>query len=477
MHTNCPLDYCEVSSSVINLSLQDEQCANHRRGVICGTCQENYSIALGGSKCLDCSSSYAYAWLIPVFAVAGIALVALLLVCNMTISHGTLNGLIFYANVVSISRLTSFQDCSVHPLLSVFIAWINLDFGVETCFYPGMDTYQKTWLQFAFPLYIWLLVGAIILVSRYSTRAVRVFGKNNIAVLATLFLLSYTKLLKTIITALNVTQVLRGSANNTSDPLVPYSVWTYDGNIEYLKGKHVPLFAVAFVFLIFLFLPYTLLLTFGQCIRSIRSRKKCVLWCTESTAFVSIMDAYHAPYTNKHRYWTGLMLLVRCIIFLGFVSSFNGDEFLSNMYITLVCLVVVFTLKACIPKVYKNIGINLLEVIFLLNLAASMFYLRGSGNSDSALCKCTNASISVSLIMFVGILVYHAYVQMMKIKRFKSIKDVFHAKWHSRHRYMQMMPANDNKPPEANRPKFPTKSTVELREELLESGSGSDEEQ
>ena len=160
----------------------------------------------------------------------------------MTISHGTLSGLIFYANVVSISGLTSLQNCSIYPVLSVFIAWVNLDLGVETCFYPGMDTYQKVWLQFAFPLYIILLVIAILVASYYSSTAMKVFGTNNIAILATLFLLSYSKALKTIISALSATQVLTSEADNVSAPVLPYTVWSYDGNIEYLKGKHVVLF-------------------------------------------------------------------------------------------------------------------------------------------------------------------------------------------------------------------------------------------
>ena len=79
------------------------------------------------------------------------ALVAFLLLSNMTISHGTLNGLIIYANVVSTSGMLTLNSCSITPLLTVFIAWINLDLGVETCFYLGMDVYQKTWLQFSFP--------------------------------------------------------------------------------------------------------------------------------------------------------------------------------------------------------------------------------------------------------------------------------------------------------------------------------------
>ena len=351
VQANCPLDYCKATSDNISLENPDEQCANNRSGVTCGSCQDNFSIGLGGSKCLQCTSNSPLIWLIPVFAVAGVALVALLLVCNMTLSHGTLNGLIFYANVVSITRLTSLQSCSIHPILSVFIAWLNLDFGVETCFYSGMDTYQKTWLQFAFPLYIWLLVRAIILVSHHSFTAVKVFGRNNIAILATLFLLSYTKILKTIITALNFTQVFQGSANDTSDPLVPYYVWTYDGNIEYLKGKHVALFGVAMVFLVFLFLPYTLLLMFGQCIRSMPTQRRCVLRFLNSAAFVSIMDAYHAPYNNRHRYWTGLMLLSRCVLFLAFASYHSDNALLANMYITTLVLIgILFIKTACHHK-------------------------------------------------------------------------------------------------------------------------------
>ena len=61
--------------------------------------------------------------------------------------------------------------------------------------------------------------------SHYSSTAMKVFGRNNVAILVTLFLLSYTKIFKTIITVLNFTEVLQGSADNVSDQLVPYKVW------------------------------------------------------------------------------------------------------------------------------------------------------------------------------------------------------------------------------------------------------------
>jgi len=82
---------------------------------------------------------------------------------------------------------------------SIFIAWLNLDFGAETCFYNGLDTYSKTWLQFVFPIYIWLLVRLVIVVSHFSRRFAKLLGNNTVSVLATLILLSYTKILRTLI--------------------------------------------------------------------------------------------------------------------------------------------------------------------------------------------------------------------------------------------------------------------------------------
>jgi len=65
-----------------------------------------------------------------------------------------------------------------------------------------MDEYTKTWLQFVFPIYVWILVGLIIIVSNYSSKITRLLGSNPVAVLATLFLLSYAKLLHAIVAAL-----------------------------------------------------------------------------------------------------------------------------------------------------------------------------------------------------------------------------------------------------------------------------------
>ena len=126
----------------------------------------------------------------------GIALVFLLLVCKMTVATGTLSGLVFYANIVGVNR-TIFLPMASPDVFSVFIAWLNLDFGIQSCFYNGMDVYSKMWLQFVFPVYIWVLVGFMILVSNFSHRFAKLLGNNPVSMLATLILLSYTKILHT----------------------------------------------------------------------------------------------------------------------------------------------------------------------------------------------------------------------------------------------------------------------------------------
>ena len=67
----------------------------------------------------------------------GIVPVFVLLICKLTVATGTLSGLVFYANIVGANRAI-FLPVKSTDAFSVFIAWLNLDFGIETCFYNGI---------------------------------------------------------------------------------------------------------------------------------------------------------------------------------------------------------------------------------------------------------------------------------------------------------------------------------------------------
>jgi len=192
----------------IDLNNPDEQCQFNHSGTLCGGCKTNLSAVFGSSQCLQCSHWWLF--LVPLFALVGIALVFLLTVLNLTVSIGIINGLIFYANIVGANMAVFFPPTHSTAVMipRVFIAWLNLDIGIDVCFYNGMDTYAKTWLQLVFPAYLWTMMIVIIVSSHYFTWAAKLDGKNSVPVLATLFLLSYAKLLRVIISTFSFTTLI-----------------------------------------------------------------------------------------------------------------------------------------------------------------------------------------------------------------------------------------------------------------------------
>ena len=155
--THCPFDYCNVTGIAINLQDDsDSQCAFNRAGRLCGHCKDNYSLAIGSSHCIHYPNNNNLALLI-FFAAAGFLLVFFISAFNLTVTQGTINGLIFYANIVWTFQSIFFpQELVLNPVLTflkTFIAWVNLDFGIETCFFNGLTAPWKTGLQFIFPFY------------------------------------------------------------------------------------------------------------------------------------------------------------------------------------------------------------------------------------------------------------------------------------------------------------------------------------
>ena len=283
----------------------------------------------------------------------------LLLKCNLTVSVGTINGLIFYANIIRVNHTIFFPKGNVNVLttfLSVFIAWINLDLGIETCFYGGMNAYAKAWLQFVFPGYIWILVGTMIFSSRYSVRIAKLTGSNAVPVLATLFLLSYAKLLRSVI---NTVSPISLTDQNGRVSLV----WLQDGNVALLQGTHIILFAMAMVNTSLYVVPFTLLTLLAPYLQA-WSNLRVLCWVVK---LKPLLDAYQGPYKDRFRYWTGMMLVIRIALFIVFTSNSLGDPRVNLLAIT----VALFTIIVCFwnaGRVYKSYLMHIIESFYLLNL-------------------------------------------------------------------------------------------------------------
>ena len=97
---HCPLGYCLSGEKIVDLaSNPNTQCDFNHAGTMCGSCETHYSLAVGSSRCIQCSSK-SYLSLFLFFIAADIVLVIFILVLNLTVTQGLINGLILYANLL-----------------------------------------------------------------------------------------------------------------------------------------------------------------------------------------------------------------------------------------------------------------------------------------------------------------------------------------------------------------------------------------
>ena len=397
-HTNCPFDYCNTSLISLNLNNTDLQCTYNRSGYLCGQCQPGLSVVIGSNECSKCNNINLF-FLVP-FALAGILLTVLLLILNMTVSSGTINGLLFYANIVKLNKVMLLPTGSI-PVLTQYIAWMNLDLGITTCFFNGFNDYWKTWLQFSFPLYIWLLVGGIIIGCHYSGRLSRLCGNNAVPTLATIILMSYTKVLNNIAKILMMSKI---KCDNKE-----WNVWSVDGNIDYLTGKHIPLVCVSLLCL-FVGIIYTGLIFSSQWLQ--RYSSKCCRSSRDPVVKLKpFIDAYVGPLKDRFRYWPGLLLIARIILITVF-SFTTGEMVKVNNYII---VIIVGILLIVGNSVYRDKKLTILDQFHLVNLGSLGLINALSDRLQVSISSTAYiVSVSMSLVVFVGTVLTHIYVLIDK---------------------------------------------------------------
>ena len=416
----CVLDHCNTSRTNISAFVLDDQCTEGREGVMCGQCKKNYSLSVGTSKCLPYCPDYMVYVLVVAWISSGILLILFLILCNFTISEGTINGLFFYIHIIHKNANLFFPGStgtSNTNLFRLFIAWLNLDLGFEVCFYKTMTQYHKVWLQFGFLFYIWMLEYFIIVLSRKYIFFTRLVGRNVVKVLATLGLISFPLMFNTALSSLEFTYVHHSDSHKTT------VVWQSDGNIDYLKGKHIPLFIFGTAFCV-LALLYTLALLFIQCLQK-QSNILCFRWINRQRPF---FEAHTGPCHVQYRFWPGFLFFARITLFT-FCSLLIDKRYL-NLYIIIAACIVTQIIALVLPnRVYKRWPLNVLESLFILNLGIVSGLLAAFCRTDSITSRpkyqpyyFVYPSVTLTMVLFAGILLYHCTKQLNSYRWFKKLK-------------------------------------------------------
>ena len=420
VYLNCPYDYCVSSRVLVNLNEPngaDAQCAFNRSGLLCGACQPGLSLSLGSSRCLPCPSYWqVYLTFISLGAVlGGIALVVLMLFLNMTVAIGTISGLIFYANIVYTHRniLLPFQESN---FFTVFISWLNLELGIDTCYFPGMDSFSKSLLQLVFPVYIILLVVLVIIISSRSSRFSNFIGKKDpVASLATLIFLSIIKFYDSYF-YVNTRFSWLFYSNNSSEVL-----WLPDATLQLRAYKLIALIVIPTL----LFVAVTVFTCLLCCTQLVR-------YCSRWNIFVNLklhtfIEAYYIPFNRKHRYWIAVLIDIRLFLYIldlyqaifYFIKS--DPRFALTAIVFLVTGILVVKALHIRGRVYRKWPVDVLETLFFVNLLYITVFtwssLDGANVDQKAVAR---SSVIFSFVLFLFIIFYHLYTYTSVFSKIKK---------------------------------------------------------
>ena len=405
VHPNCPFDYCHPSTDKVYFYLDrpdgaDALCVHNHGGTLCGACKANLSLSLGSSRCVPCDSYWPGVLFTILLAsiIAGVLLVTVLLALNMTVAVGLINSFIFYANVVAVSDSIFFPS-SKPSFPTIFVAWLNLDIGFDVCFFDGLDMYAKTWLQLAFPMYIISLVILVIIACKCSPKFAELIGrKDPVATLATLILMSYAKLLTVTIAALSFGELDYPDGSRDL-------VWLPDASVKYFQGKHIPLAVVA-VLIILVGLPYTLILFLWQWL--VRAHQWRIFKWTTNTKLNAFVSTYHAPYENKYRFWTGLLLIVRISLYVISSTTASSNPQMSVLLTIIMVASLLVLSKSIGLRVYKNKFVDILEIALNFNvLALASISLYDFKVNTSKQAGVAYTSTIITFFLLIAVTVYH----------------------------------------------------------------------
>ena len=401
--STCPINYCRNDISDIDLTISDQLCVSGRTGRLCGSCEDGLSSVFGSAECRKCSN----AWLttIVVYIVMGIALVFVFFLLDTTITFGSVNGIIFYANIVSVNANIYFRGAG-QGFLFWFVSWVNLELGFPLCFFDGMNEAEKIGLQYAFPTYLLLMIGGIILLSQRSKLMQRIVARHSgIHVLATMFYLTYSKILRTVIDGTTlVTLVIEDSGKSET-------VWFFDGN----RNRNSPETTFFIVFgsltIVFFILPYVFVMTFSKYVQRV----------VRSPRLDAHIDASHAPFKEELRFWFGARLILILILYI--ILAGKGTNNPSLTLTIQLSLLVGFGILQGFIRPFKKTVIELLDMSFIVNiifLTLGTTYTIQEASLIDEQRVLVDFSLSIAFITFIGILTYHSVSALNTIPAFKK---------------------------------------------------------
>ena len=374
----------------------------HRRGQLCGACEENYTLPvysyyLGCVKCED----YKYGW-VKFIAAAFLPLTVfyiLVIVFRISVTLSSLNGFVLFSQLMASPPIIrtiyshnqgnpyyyvnrSSQLC-INAGIAIYAIW-NLDFFCSfykpICLSPDLRYQHVLLLDYAVAVYPLLLIFiTFICVKLHDNFAIvvwlwRPFHKCLVRfrrqwnirsylvnALATFIVLSYVKILN-----VSFQFFVSSLIYDTKGHVVNKVYWYFDGRVDMTSKEHLPYLVLALLMLIiFNVIPLLLLALYP--FRFFQKFLNCLPCLKCKVALRLFMDAFHGGYKDSKqdcRHFATLYMAVRFFNLL--LMSLLRNKVAYHSVVTLL-LVSTLTLVAYFHP-YKCKKRNTVDIVMLLTL-------------------------------------------------------------------------------------------------------------
>ena len=434
-------EYQTIYHNVSNKSeLNNYMCGHFNRiGIGCGECQPETSplVLSYNLSCVKCPNSHKNWWKFVFFGFMPLTVFYLFIVFfNVNVTSSRLHGFILFSQALSTPALVRIVNLAAEntpiilksvKLLEPFFSMWNLD--PFRSLLPDICLNVTTLQVFALDACMALYPLALILVSYcfielydrnvwcivFIWKPFRLFFRHFrenwdirtsvIDSFATFFLLSYAKILSTSIDMLLATRVHTSHSNKTQ-----YRLY-YAGNIEFLRGDHIPFAVLAISMLtVFIVVPTLILICypfrcFQKCLSYYQIRLHCL--CTFVDSFQGCYKDGTEPGTYDLRLLSSYGLILRLCIGALFVLT------LSSMYfIYIVILLTSMTIALINFQPYKNTVAHYttIDASFLILLSLLFTNICGNNIADSTGQMYRNIFFTLDVISCIIPIIYIAVI-------------------------------------------------------------------
>ena len=377
----------------------------HRKGQLCGECENNYSLPVYtySSGCVKCDlKDFKYGWM-KFITIAFLPLTIfyiLVIIFRISVNSSALNGYILVSQLTAIPPIIRYfyNDNQVNPFfhvnystqftvdlgIAIYAVW-NLDFFrsfyKSICLLPNMTYPQVVVLDYAIAVYPLLLIFItfilvklhdnsmlVVKVWRPFNRCFALFRKHwnihssLVDALATFIVLSYIKFLNVSFELLLPSHVYNEKGQ---DVTVKLALLYYDGSVDMTSRAYLPYLVLALIMLfIFNMFPLVLLTVYPfQCFQGLLS--KCFSQ-KYRLALKILMDAFHGCYEHTPRDCRQFATLY---LALRFFNRLLYSVFYEKVYFPTASLLLVFAL-ALVAKYqpYKERRSNTVDMVMIVAL-------------------------------------------------------------------------------------------------------------